>query len=144
MRPERAEGECLCGAVRFEVSLPSLFCAHCHCTQCRRAHGAAFVTWFGVDRNQLSVLSGKGNLLRYESSEHGSRFFCRQCGSALFFESTKRPDQADVVLANMRGPIDRDPELHVYVNDRAPWVVIGDDLPRFGGDSGLEPIPDDS
>jgi len=25
-------GACFCGAVTFEVTLPTLFCAHCHCT----------------------------------------------------------------------------------------------------------------
>ena len=28
---------CLCGAVRFELQLPSKWCAHCHCSMCRRA-----------------------------------------------------------------------------------------------------------
>lgn len=42
------EGGCLCGAVRYVITLPTKWCAHCHCSMCRRAHGAAFVTWAGV------------------------------------------------------------------------------------------------
>jgi hypothetical protein len=38
---------CLCGAVGVAAELPSLWMAHCHCSLCRRAHGAAFVTWVG-------------------------------------------------------------------------------------------------
>jgi hypothetical protein len=38
-------GACLCGAVKIETTLPSLWSAHCHCSSCRRAHGAAFVTY---------------------------------------------------------------------------------------------------
>ena len=41
-------GGCLCDAVRFRITLPTLFCAHCHCSMCRRPHGAAFVTWTAV------------------------------------------------------------------------------------------------
>ena len=41
----KVEGGCLCGAVRFSLELPSKWCAHCHCSMCRRAHGAGYVTW---------------------------------------------------------------------------------------------------
>jgi hypothetical protein len=41
----------------------------------------------------------------------------------------------------MDGPIDREPEFHVYFDDRATWVAVGDKLPRLGGKTGLEPIP---
>jgi hypothetical protein len=46
----------------------------------------------------------------------------------------------DVVLANMQGEIDRRPQAHFYFDDRAGWVSIGDDLPRFGGATGTEPL----
>lgn len=42
----------------------------------------------------------------------------------------------------MDGPIDRPPACHIYWDDRADWVVVADGLPRLGGESGLEPIPD--
>ena len=50
----------------------------------------------------------------------------------------------DVVLANMDGPIDRPPQVHVYFDDRADWVFVDDGLPRLGGSTGMEPVkPDD-
>jgi hypothetical protein len=55
---ETVSGGCLCGAVRFRVELPTLFCAHCHCSMCRRNHGAAYVTWFGIARERLAVEAG--------------------------------------------------------------------------------------
>ena len=45
--PTAATGRCHCGGVRFVARFPSRFVAHCHCESCRRAHGAAFVTWAG-------------------------------------------------------------------------------------------------
>ena len=53
-----AGGGCLCGAVRFTVTLPSLFCGHCHCTLCQRSHGAGYVTWFAVPRGPLPARRG--------------------------------------------------------------------------------------
>ena len=140
MTSNRVSGACLCGAVRFELTGPTLFCAHCHCSMCRRAHGAGYVTWVGVLKGGLRTVAGADRLVRYRSSDHGTRDFCGTCGSSLFCESTHHPERIDVALANVDGDIDRPPQLHVYYDDRAPWVCIGDDLPRLGGETGLEPL----
>jgi hypothetical protein len=133
------DGSCLCGVVRFDVTLPTVFCAHCHCKMCQRNHGAAFVTWLAIERSQLDVTRGREDLVRYDSSEHGSRSFCSRCGTSLFCENDEHPDRVDIPLANMNGPIDRDPELHVHVDSAAGWVSTADALPRLGGKTGLEP-----
>jgi hypothetical protein len=90
---------------------------------------------------QLVVESGSDQLVRYESSVHGSRSFCRRCGSSLFCESTHDPDRVDIALGAMHEPIDREPQLHTYFDSRASWITVGDDLPRLGGKTGLEPLP---
>jgi hypothetical protein len=141
-KESQVEGKCLCGGVRFSVRLPTLVCAHCHCTMCQRAHGAGYVTWFAVAPDALGFVSGEDMLVRYASSEHGARTFCSRCGSTLFCASDLHPDRVDIVLANMEGAIDREPQLHIYFDDRADWVVVGDDLPRLGGKTGTEPTGD--
>jgi hypothetical protein len=137
-----AEGEvgggCLCGEVRFRVRLPSLMCVHCHCSMCRRNHGAAYVTWFAVPPAGVTVERGGERLVRYASSEHGSRSFCGRCGTAIFCENSTHPERVDIPLAVMDGPIDRVPQLHVFFDSGAPWVAIGDELPRLGGATGVE------
>jgi hypothetical protein len=140
MTTPAVHGSCLCGAVRFAVELPVLFCGHCHCSMCRRAHGAGYVTWIGAARERFSFLGGEERLTRYRSSEHGTRSFCRTCGSTLFCELTTRPGVIDIVLANLDATSDIVPQAHVYFDDRAEWVRVGDDLPRFGGNTGVEPL----
>ena len=68
-RAATASGACLCGAVRFTVRLPTLFCGHCHCTMCQRGHGAAYVTWFGVVRDQFVIDAGEDSLLSLLGSD---------------------------------------------------------------------------
>jgi hypothetical protein len=138
--PQRVQGGCLCGAVRFTVTMPTLFCGHCHCGMCRRNHGAAYVTWIAVPRAQVSIDSGADALRRYQSSDHGSRSFCSRCGSSLLCVSTRHAEIIDIPLSSMDGPIDRVPEAHIYFDDRAAWTTVADDLPRLGGASGLEPV----
>jgi len=140
METQTVRGGCFCGAVRFEVELPSLFCGHCHCSMCRRAHGAGYVTWFAVPHERCKFLGGQQRLVRFRSSDHGTRSFCGTCGSTLFCESTRHPDVIDIVLANMDGTIDLVPQAHFYFDDRADWVRVADDLPRFGGKTGMEPL----
>jgi hypothetical protein len=53
------------------------------------------------------------------------------------------PDRVDIALDAVDGPIDRLPQFHVYFDSRAPWVAVADDLPRLGGKTGIEPLPDD-
>ncbi len=140
MSEKEVSGHCLCGAVRFTARLPSLFCAHCHCSMCRRNHGAGFVTWFAVPREALSVRSGSEDLVRFMSSEHGSRSFCKRCGTSLFCDNAAHPDRIDIPLGSVDGPIDRAPQAHVFFDSRADWVAVNDALPRLGGLTGLEPL----
>ncbi len=139
-QPGSVSGACLCGAVQFEVELPCIICGHCHCSLCRRAHGAGFVTWFTVPRAQMELLSGEADLTRYRSSEIGHRSFCARCGSSLFFESSRHPDNIDIVLANMKGPVDKPPLGHAFFDCRAEWVEVRDELPKLGGADGLQPL----
>ena len=140
--PAPYRGRCFCGAVQFQATPPTLFCAHCHCTMCQRSHGAGYVTWIAVPRTRFALVGGADALVQHKSSDHGTRSFCGTCGSSLFCESTRHPDQVDSVLANVDGPIDREPQLHVFWSDRAPWVRVGDELPKLGGETGEEPIDD--
>jgi hypothetical protein len=124
-------GACLCGAVEFEIDLPTRFCVHCHCSMCRRSHGAAFVTWFAAPKAQFRLLAGESSLVRYPSSDDGTRSFCSRCGSSLFCDNASHPDIIDITLASMRGPIDRVPEAHVYFDSHVEWVELADALPKM-------------
>jgi hypothetical protein len=136
---ERVTGSCYCGAVAFEVTPPARFCAHCHCQNCRRAHGAAFVTWIGFKAEQVHITSGREYLTRYLTETGATRSFCRTCGSTLFYEGPRWAGEVHIALANLHGDIGKRPGGHVYVDHKASWWEINDDLPRYGGPSGMEP-----
>lgn len=139
MANKLVHGSCFCGVVQFTIELPTLFCGHCHCSMCQRPHGAAFVTWTAVPPNQLQITAGGEYITHFECGPpKGERSFCSKCGSHLFCQVEK--DVVDVAMAALHGPIDRLPEKHWYYDSRAEWVEINDNLPKFGGADGMQPL----
>ena len=132
-------GSCLCGAVRFRGVLPPKWVAHCHCSMCRRAQGAGFVTWVGTDEKRFVVESGAEVLRRYQSSAEGSRSFCGRCGSPLFFESARWPGELHITLASIDPAVAAtlQPQGHVHWSQRVPWIGdIHDGLSRHAESGG--------
>jgi len=76
-------GHCECGRVRFEVDSDINDFSHCHCSQCRRLHGAAYATFAGVACDQFRYVSGQDIVKSYSSSESHDRIFCGECGSNI-------------------------------------------------------------
>ena len=130
MTPTSATGACLCGAVSFTAALPSRWVAHCHCTRCQRAHGAAFVTWVSVDEAKAAITDPEHRLQWYRSPGRGDRGFCATCGSPLFFRSGQWSGELHIARAAFRDPVDRAPQMHGYYDTHVDWVQVGDDLPR--------------
>lgn len=140
MNVSKITGSCLCGAVAFEAELPSLFVGHCHCTMCQRAHGAGYVTWIGVREDGFRITAGAEDVVHFRSSDHLTRSFCGRCGATMFCNADAHENVIDITLANLHGAADRAPGGHYYFDSHASWAAVDDDLPKFGGETGMEPI----
>lgn len=127
-RPIR--GSCLCQAVRFEVRGPFGRASHCHCSMCRKAHGAAFGTYARVKRSDFALLSGESDIAGFASSAGTSRTFCGRCGSTLQFLTDKLPDAIDIALGTLDDDPGIRPVMHIFAGSKAPWYPIEDGLPR--------------
>ena len=104
MNKGEAYGRCLCGAVKFSFPFPTKWVAHCHCTMCRRAHGAAFVTWVGAPAEACTIADPENLLRWYRSSPEAERGFCSRCGGSLFFRSEQHAE-LHIARANFAGRI---------------------------------------
>ena len=135
----KVDGSCLCGAVKFEATPPGLYFIHCHCSNCRRAHGAAFVTWTGFKSENFRITSGPDNVTRYLTTTKATRSFCKKCGSTLSFETPHAEGEVAVPLAIVNGKLDYESDGHYFVDHKAEWFPITDSLPQHGGESGDEP-----
>lgn len=123
-----AGGGCLCGAIRFDVDLPTKWVVHCHCNLCRRAHGAAFVTWVSVPEAQFRLHDPDKRFVTYKSSAEAERGFCSRCGTTFLFRSTRWPGEVHLTRANFTSPIDRAPQAHVFYDTHVDWFAVNDEL----------------
>jgi hypothetical protein len=128
------KGSCLCGAIRYRITGPVFRMSHCHCSMCRKGHGAAFGTYLNTAPEHFEFERGEENVGRYTSSPGVIRSFCTVCGSTLQWYET-RPGAAIGIAA---GTLDDDPGLradkHIYVASKAPWYELPDDgLARDAG-----------
>jgi hypothetical protein len=131
-------GACLCGDIRWEISSNPSTISSCHCSMCRKAHGAAFATYIGVADRDFRWRAGQSSIRTFESSPGEHRPFCPRCGSVV---ATLEADEGSIFMpaGNMSGDLGRPPSEHIFVASKAPWYEISDDLPQFGeGPPGAE------
>ncbi len=124
------EGSCLCGGVRYRIAGPPGEMWHCHCTDCRKTHDAAFSTSVQVARGRFSVVAGE-DLLRTYAAESGTRRrFCVTCGSKITGTITSEPDSIYVMAATLDTRIEATAVAHIFVRSKVPWYEIRDGLPQ--------------
>ena len=97
---------------------------------CRKAHGAAFVTWGTVQRSEFQWLSGEELVKHYRSSSVAERLFCAECGSSLMVLYEGEPEIGWVTLGTVDGDPKCRPGYHIFVGSKAPWFEITDGLPQ--------------
>jgi hypothetical protein len=123
------EGSCFCGEVRYEADGPFNTMMSCHCSMCRKHHGAAFATYVSAPIDSFRWTQGENSLLRYQSSAQGTRNSCGVCGSTV---PLTIPAYSLALLP--AGPLEGDlgitPQAHIFVGSKAPWYTITDDLPQ--------------
>lgn len=127
-------GHCECGQVQFEVDGSIFDFSHCHCSQCRRLHGAAYATFAGVNRSEFRYVAGESNLSTYPSSTDNIRVFCSTCGSMILCDPQNEPEYLYLSMSVVDGDPARPPAYHAYVGSKAAWHEITDDLPQHATD----------
>lgn len=129
--PSTLRGKCLCGAVQYEVADDFSYALNCHCSNCRRATGAAFKPFAGIARAALTVTHGADRLMIYGSKENHDAH-CARCGSMLY-SLVRDAAWVHVTLGTLTDPPTIRPSAHIFVGSKAPWFTITDDLPQYDG-----------
>ena len=129
------EGGCLCGAVRYRVSGPSLARALCHCRTCRLASGAPSVAWVVFQSRDFAFIEGQPT--RFHSSPNVVRTFCGKCGTPLTYQQTSKTDSIDVTTVTLDAPNAFAPTKEVWTEHKLAWERLNEALqlyPRSGAE----------
>ena len=122
-------GACLCGALRFEASVPPRRVTHCHCVMCRKATGAAVATFATFESSKVTW---HGEMGRYDSSDVGWRGFCPACGSSVCFGFKPRPERIYVAIGIFDDPDSFPAGFHDHREEKIDWLQVDENLPDAG------------
>ncbi len=122
-----SEGRCLCGSVTWELTAEPFAVYNCHCKMCRKAHGAAFGTYYFVRLDQFRWTSGTDSVVHYQSSPSLPRSSCDVCGSVVPYGSNDSNLWVAPAGCHDHG---KPADCNIFVVDSAPWHQVTGDLPR--------------
>jgi hypothetical protein len=126
------EGGCACGAVRYRLTSDPLFTYCCHCLNCQRQTGSAFVINLLIEADRLEFLAGVPEPVDVPRDDGSTQriFRCPTCQVAVYSEYG-RPEVRFVRGGTLDEPSGVTPDVHIYTKSKLSWVAIPDSMPAF-------------
>ncbi len=137
-------GSCLCGAVQYELTERPVWSHHCHCSRCRKTSGSAFASNLFFKIGALQYSRGEEHLRSFKppDAERFTHVFCGRCGSTLPFLNEAR-GLVGIPMGGLDGDPGFEPRAHIFVDSKAAWFTISDELPQHPGALGASPRPEE-
>lgn len=127
------EGECACGAVRYRLAAAPMFVHCCHCRNCQRQTGSAFVLNALIEADRVTLLSGNPEVIAVPtpSGKPQEIYRCPSCRIALWSSYGGVQKLRFVRVGTLDNPAALKPDVHIYVRSKLPWVTLPDNVPAF-------------
>ena len=129
---EVLEGGCLCGAIRYRLSGPSLFVSQCCCKDCQKATGTGHTTIVGIHKDQLAL---EGTPATYtnigESGGSVTRHFCGTCAGRLYTSGDLPGEFIMIQAGSLDDPGAVTPESVIYLKDAVSWDHFDPEIPKY-------------
>lgn len=128
------EGGCACGALRYKLTADPLIVHACHCRDCQRLTGSAFVTNIWIEKKFVETILGVPRSFKLSggSGKPNEVFFCERCGTYVWSKYYASP--GDTVLLRV-GTLDRPeavkPDVHIFTRSKLPWLNLPKDVRAF-------------
>ncbi|MDB5442299.1 MAG: hypothetical protein JWP73_675 [Phenylobacterium sp.] len=126
-------GGCACGAVRYRLTSGPMFVNCCHCRDCQRQVGSAFVINAIIETDRIELQSGQIAPTRMptDSGRPHDVYRCTACGTTLWSDYGARPAIRFVRATTLddRGALA--PDAHIFTRSKLAWVQIPEDQPAF-------------
>jgi hypothetical protein len=127
---DRREGGCACGAVRYRLTDDPLFTHCCHCLNCQRQTGSAFVINMLIETDRVELLAGEPQPVDVPRDDGSTQTIwrCPTCQIALFSKYTS-PKVRFVRAGTLDDPATVEPDVHIYTRSKLPWVTLPESVP---------------
>ena len=128
------EGGCACRAVRYRLLAAPLIVHACHCRDCQRITGSAFVINIWIERRFVETGPAVPSSFKLTAGTGKAHevFFCDACATTVWSRYHAPPGDTLFVRA---GTLDRpeavEPDVHIFTRSKLPWVVLPAGVPAF-------------
>ena len=126
------EGGCACGEVRYRLTSEPLFTHCCHCLNCQRQTGSAFVINLLIEADRVELLGRELQAVDVPRDDGSSQriYRCPSCQVAVYSEYG-RPEVRFVRAGTLDEPRDVTPDVHIFTKSRVGWVTLPESVPAF-------------
>lgn len=126
------EGGCACGEVRYRIAREPIWVNCCHCVNCQRQTGTAFVINAIIETAHLETLKGEPEALEVPRDNGPHDIYrCGKCGIAVWSDYGRRPGVRFIRVGTLDAPGALKPGSHIFTKDKLPWVPLPADIPSF-------------
>jgi hypothetical protein len=124
------EGGCACGEVRYRLTAEPMFVHCCHCLNCQRQTGSAFVINALIEAGRLELLAGEPVVVDAPRDDGSAQriFRCPSCQVAVYSEYG-RPEVKFVRAGTLDQPASVSPDVHIFTRSKLPWVTLPESVP---------------
>jgi len=131
--PDTFEGGCACGALRYRLASPPMFVHCCHCRDCQRQTGSAFVLNALIEADRVVLLAGTTEeiILPTDSGRNQKVYRCTSCKIAVWSVYGGVDKLRFVRVGTLDDPTALTPDVHIYTRSRLPWIELPEGVPAF-------------
>jgi hypothetical protein len=125
------EGGCSCGAVCYRLTSEPMFVHCCHCLDCQRQTGSAFVLNALIETDRIERISGEPIPIAMptDSGRPHDVYRCPNCLTAVWSDYGRRPNLRFVRVGTLDDAKLLPPDVHIFVRSKQAWVGLPADVP---------------
>ena len=136
-------GGCSCGAIRYQLLAKPMFVNCCHCTDCQRLTGSAFVINAMIETRAIKLIRGRNasaasaGLAKPKAvpvpREHGPHdiYRCGRCQTAVWSDYGHKPNVRFVRVGTLDDAGALKPDAHIFTRWKVKWLKLPKGTPSF-------------
>jgi hypothetical protein len=126
------EGGCSCGEIRYRLTSGPLVTHCCHCLNCQRQTGSAFVINALIEADRVELLAGEPQQVDVPRDDGTTQkiFRCPICQVAVYSDYG-RSDIRFVRAGTLDDPSQLTPDVHIFTRSKQEWIELPASTPAF-------------